>query len=152
MYEQTINEILSKDVYTKNIFKKVLARNELPDKPGYPSCYVVNTQPREKPGEHWLAIHFDDNGTGYFYDSYGMPPVFYGMQQYMKKNSNKFTWNMQRMQGLSNYCGFYCIFFLLFKCRNDLKTFFNKFKDNLVDNDKYIFIELNKNLKNKIKN
>lgn len=59
MYEQTIDEILSKDVNTKNIFKKALARDELLDKPEYPSFYV-NTQPG-KPGERWLAIHFDES-------------------------------------------------------------------------------------------
>ena len=111
MYEQTIYEILSKDVYTKNIFKGVLARNELPTRPEYPSCYVLNTQPRDKPGEHWLAMHFDADRSGYFFDSYGMAPSFYGMQQYMKVNSSKYTWNMRRIQGLSNFCGFYCIFF-----------------------------------------
>ena len=149
MYEQTINEILSRDIYTRKNFKGVLARDELPTELTYPACFVMNTEPRSKSGEHWLAVNFNKDGSGYFFDSYGMPPAFYNMEQYMKKHSKKYTWNMRRIQGLSNYCGFYCIFFLLFICRDDLDTFFNKFTKNLTENDTYIFNEINKNLKNK---
>ncbi len=149
MYEHTIEAILTKDMYTKKTFKDCLARDELPTKPEWPSCYVINTEPRHKPGQHWIALNFDTNGHAYFFCSYGMPPAYYKLEQYIKTNSSKYTFNQKRIQGNSNYCGFYCIFFLLFINRNDLKTFFDKFKTNLFENDNYIFNEINKNLKNK---
>jgi hypothetical protein len=29
-------------------------------------CYIVNTDKKSAPGEHWMAVH-----NGYFYDSFG---------------------------------------------------------------------------------
>ncbi len=149
MYENTIRAVLSKDIFTRKCFLNVYARDELPSKVNYPSCFVLNTETRDKEGKHWIAIHYDENGTCYFFDSYGLPPSYYNMEQYIKKTSTKFTWNMKRLQGQLPYCGFYCIFFLLFKTRNNLNDFFKKFNTNLIENDIYIFKEINKNLKNK---
>jgi hypothetical protein len=35
---------------------------------------IVNTDPHNKPGSHWVAIYGDGDGHTEFFDSYGKPP------------------------------------------------------------------------------
>ena len=65
MNSTTILKLIKKD---KSIpFLNVFARNELPQKPPYPSCFIFNTEPRHEDGEHWLAIYINSNGNAYFF-------------------------------------------------------------------------------------
>ena len=137
MYENTIEEILERDSFTKKIFVGCLSRDELPPVLKKPSCFVINTEPRSSKGEHWLAFYFEKD-TCYFFDSYGLSPKYYGFEKYIKQNSKKLVFNKQRLQGLSNYCGLYCILFLIFRARNDLKIFYNNFFKDFYLNDKLI--------------
>ena len=138
MFENTIEEILKRDPITNKYFLGVFARNELPQNFSYPACFVLNTEDRTKSGEHWLAIHYNENGYCNFFDSYGLPPAYYKLETYLKKTSSRWTWNMKRVQGLSQYCGFYCVFYLLLKCRGRSDEFFEKFNSNLNQNDTFI--------------
>jgi len=150
MFENTIEDILEKDPITKDIFKGVYARDELPNPiKSYPNCFIFNNKPRSNAGEHWLAVFFNSDKTCYFFDSYGMNPSFYGLTNYLKSNCKKINYNQKRLQGDSDLCGFYCIAFLYFKSRNKLKEFFDIFSNNLLKNDNFIFsnIILNKNFK-----
>jgi hypothetical protein len=54
--ENLVEIILKKDKITRDIFLDAFARDELPKAPPYPSCFIINTDPRSRPGEHWLAI------------------------------------------------------------------------------------------------
>ena len=54
----------------------------------------MNTENRNKPGQHWLALHCDNKGKCNFFDSFGNPPKYY---------------NKKGVQGFSEFCGFYCI-------------------------------------------
>ena len=132
MLETAIEEILEKDLITKNIFLGVFARNELPREPAYPSCFVFNTAPRNMSGEHGLSVFYDKNGQCDFFDSYGMPPENFNMESYLNKTSYTWKYNKQRIQGNSVYCGHYCILFLLFRSRSKTITFFNGFDENLM--------------------
>lgn len=138
MFEQSIDEILKKDEYTKNIYLGSFARNELPTKPKHPSCFILNTDPRNKPGKHWLAFYYNQNGDCDFFDSYGKSPEYFNLEEYISKTSNNWTWNKRRLQGNSNFCGFYCVLFLLYKTRNKILNFFNEFYLNYTKNDKKI--------------
>ena len=57
----------------------VYARDELPDlqHTELPFALVFNTQPKDNPGQHWLAIYAPSNSPTEFFDSFGMPPSFY---------------------------------------------------------------------------
>ena len=145
MYEQTIEKILKKDPETKKYFIGVFARDELPEELTYPCCFVLNTQNRSEKGEHWLAFCYNSKRICYFFDSYGLSPYYYNLNNYVANSSDNFIWNMRRIQGDSNYCGFYCIFYLIFACRNNLKTFYNKFNLELNKNDFIITNELFRN-------
>ena len=76
-----ITQCLKKDPYAKAIFKQVVPRDKLPNVPrlGYPSAFVINTQPSNMRGEHWLAVYYDKQGFCTFFDSYGMRPSFYNL-------------------------------------------------------------------------
>lgn len=57
-------------------FLGVLACDQLP-KHGvykYPAMFIVNTQPSNMPGEHWLYCGYTTkHRQGYFFDSFGNP-------------------------------------------------------------------------------
>ena len=89
MNQVAIDKILREDSYTKNCFLGVFARDELPKEVPYPACFVFNTDKRSRPGEHWLALHYDTYGNSYFFDSYGNPPSKFGLDKYLEKTSKK---------------------------------------------------------------
>jgi hypothetical protein len=37
------------------------------------SALVFNTDPQDKPGQHWIAVYVDKGGKGEYFDSYGLP-------------------------------------------------------------------------------
>jgi hypothetical protein len=138
LYEDSVEKILETDSITKHQFIAAFARDELPLNFMFPCCFIINTEPRSHAGGHWLAMHFNLQGFCTFFDSYGQTPAFYRLQSYIQKVSNHWTWNKQRIQGLSQFCGYYCILFLLFKARDNEKEFFLQFKSNYDHNDSLI--------------
>lgn len=139
MQENVVEKILRTDPKTSRIFLGVFARDELPDQPPYPSCFILNTDPRSKPGQHWLAVFYSKNGFCSFFDSYGKPPSFYRLESYISRTSLGWNSNERRLQGNSSFCGFYSILFLLYKTRNKTKDFFKEFYYNNIKNDKKNF-------------
>lgn len=138
MIASAIDEVLSAAPETNSIFLGVFARNELPKSPPYPSCLVFNTEPRGQSGEHWLGLYYDSEGKCNFFDSYAMPASRYGLNAYLDKTSISWTENKIRLQGNSQYCGHYVIFFLLFRARSKSLSFFQSFGTNYSRNDKKI--------------
>ena len=138
MNELTLRKCLEKDEFTQKLFKSVLARDELPTKISYPSCYIINTKPRNHPGEHWLALFYEKNGVATFFDSYAQSPDTYRLKSYLLKTSLDYQYNQKRIQGNSSFCGYYCLLFLLLKARNRSDIFFKYFTNNLELNDKII--------------
>ena len=53
-------QVLTKDPFTKGSFSGVYACDELTsiEINEYPKSFVVNTDPMELPGTHWIAIYF----------------------------------------------------------------------------------------------
>lgn len=134
-----INNIMHTDKYTKSIYLGTKSLDKLPKIRKYPSCLIVNNQSSKRPGEHWVAIYYDKNKYGEFFDSFGMNPTFYKLNSYLKSSSSKFRFNTKVLQTQSSsYCGFYCILFLLFKARGySLEKFISLFK-NPYKNDKLL--------------
>lgn len=126
--------------YGKNykFFYGVYAKDKLPLIDKVPAGLIMNNQSSDKEGEHWLAIYFDKRGNCEFFDSFGKSPRFYGIHKYLKSYSHKVIFNRKTIQSnFSEYCGFYCIFFLIFKFKGRSMKYFQKlFKKNPNDNDK----------------
>ena len=55
-------QVLTKDPFTKGSFAGVYACDQLSsiEINKYPKSFVVNTDPMELPGAHWIAIYFDE--------------------------------------------------------------------------------------------
>ena len=56
-------------------FLGVYAINHIPDKHQRPCSLIVNTDPCTAPGEHWVAIFLNNDLTGEYFDSFGLPPL-----------------------------------------------------------------------------
>lgn len=136
--EDLVEKILKRDERTRKLFLGAFARDELPSQPPFPSCFIINTDPRDRPGAHWLAVHYNERGQADFFDSYAHDPSYFGLEAYIYRTSNGFCFNSKRIQGDFPFCGIYCILFLLYKCRGQENTFFNQFTKNLKQNDKLI--------------
>ena len=124
-----INKIMEKCKSTKKIYMGTFAIDELPEKVFYPSAMIVNTHPSHKSGEHWLAIYFDKNKKGTFFDSYGNTAKFFNLGKFMKKHSISYKENSVMLQSNSSeYCGIYSILFLIHMSKKlTLKQFLLKF-------------------------
>ena len=77
MNSRQLRWILSGDKLTKQFFRGVYAIDEIKSikTVSYPSSFVINLDPSYKPGSHWVAVYFDKNGVGEYFDSFaGYPP------------------------------------------------------------------------------
>ena len=97
---------------------------------------ICNTDPSYKSGEHWIAIYFDVNGTGEYFDSFGREPepVF---ARFINRYCRSFVCNREQLQSaLSRFCGHYCVFYCLFKRLNySLNSIVNCFTNDTALND-----------------
>jgi len=129
---------IESDFLTKKHFKGVFSRDLLPSKITYPSSFIANNQNSNRPGQHWIAFYINGDRKLYFFDSMGLHPSFYGLDDYIKSISNSFEFNKKQYQDFfSSYCGHYCLLFLFLRNRN--KTFNSKlFTKDYKKNDKII--------------
>ena len=95
----------------EKIFKKVCAFDQL-ENPVFPSAYVINSDPSNEPGEHWIAVYFDKRGREEYFDSYGLAPAFVGLESYMDTYFLAgWIYNRKTLQALfSNVCGHHCVY------------------------------------------
>ena len=131
MYEDLIEKVMKRE----STFLGAFANDELPKIKKYPSCCIVNNEPRSKAGGHWVAVYFDKNKSATFFDSYAYPPSYSRMQKRIQENSDTWSFNKKRIQGDSDLCGLYAIFFCLFSAKNKQREFFSKFGSNFSKND-----------------
>lgn len=128
-------------------FMGVYARNTLPNRVTIPAAIVCNTDKDTETGEHWVAFYIDLNRNLEYYDSYGLPPIHKEFYDFLKSQSNKWTWNSKCVQKPdSTVCGEHCIFYLIHKFRGlTLKEIQFMFGDDLRFNDCIV-----KNYKNQL--
>lgn len=87
------------------------ARDEIPDlsRLRRPFGLIFNSDPAQSPGTHWLAIYADAGRAPDFFDSYGLPPSFYGLDPDLRST----TRSVQSLD--SAVCGHYCLLFLYYR-------------------------------------
>ena len=132
-----IEHLLKKGLKNKTIFKKVCALDQL-EKPTFPSAYVINSDPSSEPGEHWVAVYFVKRGRGEYFDIYGLPRTLIDLDSYMDAYSlSGWIYNRKTLQPY--FCGRYCVYFILFRCRGvPLHAIVSDFMSNLTENDRSI--------------
>ena len=138
-------QVLTKDPFTKGSFSGVYACDELTsiEINKYPKSFVVNTDPMELPGTHWIAIYFNEQMKGEFFDSYGRHPIHYNKHFLDFMNRNAVEWEHNKIQlqsAFSTVCGQHCIYFLYHRCRKrSMSTIVNSFVNDKLRNDLLVY-------------
>ena len=106
----------------------------------YPGSYVVNTDPSTAPGEHWVAMFFNNQRFAEFFDSYGLHPIVYGLTGVLDSHSSSWTYNSKTLQSLiSEVCGPYTVYYILFRsCGCSLSEILTHFSSNVSLNNKTV--------------
>jgi hypothetical protein len=142
-----IDKIMKKHYFTNKIYLGTFAIDKLPIEVKYPSCLIVNNQKSSEEGEHWIAIYFGKNKQAEFFDSFGNPPKRFGLDKYINKHSSRMTFNKIKLQSnYSLFCGYYCLLYLIYKCKGFSLNYFLNFFNKPIDNDR-IFLNLIKRYK-----
>jgi len=119
MNDGQIESLMGRDPIASTLFQGVFAADTLPHNPPIPCALIANTDPENRPGQHWVAFYIESNGHGEYFDSYGRPPTVKNFRDFLQQNTSEWTCNDSLLQGvLSSTCGQYCIFYLLFRCRD----------------------------------
>ena len=138
-------QVLSKDPFTRESFAGVYACNQLSsiEINEYSKSFVVNTDPMELPSAHWIAIYFNEQMKGEFFDSYGKHPIHYNKYflDFMKRNGVQREHNkIQLQRALPSVCGQYCIYFLYHRCRKrSMSSIVNSFVNDKLRNDQLVY-------------
>jgi len=136
-----IETILATDPIVRPYLRGVLASDQLPRQAR--GAFVINTDPHDRPGEHWVACYIDE--TGDYFDSYGLPPWLLPITNFMNRNTIRWDTNTEILQSpFSDTCGHYCIYFLWHRCRGmSLRDIVATFTHDLQNNDALVrhFVE-----------
>ena len=78
-----------------------------------PFLMIVNTHTHNLPGEHWIAIHIDENKNGELFDSQAMP-ISNILIRWLNTFTNKWKTNSRSFQHpTSSTCGAFVLYFIL---------------------------------------
>jgi hypothetical protein len=91
-------------------FGGVYSRDLLPDTLDR-KAIVVNTDPHDKPGAHWVCLYMTSSIVEYF-DSYGLPPLHRDIQDFIDRHGEGIH-NPHVYQDLNtDVCDQYCVYYL----------------------------------------
>jgi hypothetical protein len=102
---------------------------------------VVNTDPSDKPGAHWVAIYINADGVVDYFDSYGQAPQVPAIAEWIERQSPPdVNVNSQTLQSLvSAACGQHCIHFLIVRCKgHPMHSIVAMLSDSPFINDAYV--------------
>lgn len=129
-----IDRYLRNDPYTRRYYGGVKALDELDIVVMKPTLFIVNHDPSNEPGSHWITLFIDSIPE--HFDPLGHEPIP-TLKNYLIVNGPRFIVNTKRVQGyVSNSCGLFCLFYSYFRCRNySYLDVMNMFSDNLTVNE-----------------
>jgi hypothetical protein len=107
----TINKLLKNSKRFIGAYPRDMIPHNIKERP---AGIIVNTDTSEKPGEHWIAIIIEKNGSGEYFDSYGLPPLHDDLHLYLNKMCPLgWGYNPITLQCLTCItCGHYCVFYV----------------------------------------
>ena len=114
MNSRQLSWTLSDDKFTKPSFRGVYAIDEIKSikSLSYPSSFVINLDPSYKPGSHWVAVYFDKNGVGEYFDSFAHYPL-HEVVHFLCSHAKGWQYNRMQVQELSTMtCGQFVVFYI----------------------------------------
>jgi len=130
------------DIYNKlkhfKCFNGVFPRDKLPNAKN--GVIIINTDKSNQPGEHWVAVAVNNEEPSEYFDSFGLPPLYNEITEYLGQGNYGWFNNTSTLQSLnSTTCGNYCVLFATLRCRG-YKFFdiLNLFTNSTFLNDKFV--------------
>jgi hypothetical protein len=118
-------------------FGGVFPSDMLPSKFNRPTTFIVNLDPHNKPGSHWVAVTFRDKYSAWYFDSYGLPPIVESLERFLRRNTVHYTYNQRQLQSISSdICGQYACLYTVYVCSKsyNMKGFTTIFNYKDADN------------------
>ena len=139
MNSKELEEAMLKDKYIRKIFLGVFPLDKIPKEIPSPSIFIVNQDPSNKKGSHWIVLHFINEKTVEHFDSLGKKPLSSINNLLLQKNMT-YKYNNRRLQNFkSNTCGLYCLFYSYYSCRGfSFSSILAAFGKDLDKNDKNV--------------
>ena len=131
--------VIQKLLSDTSCFKGVYACNQLPKTPfKSPFAIVINTDPIELPGEHWVALLSEKQHTIEYFDPYGHIPINPEVYTFMLNFRHKeiCDFRFQSYSPSSEVCGFFVMFYIKCRCMGmTIQEFKNNFTECEIIND-----------------
>ena len=134
MRTKELLKILRSNPHTAGYFTGVYPRDGLPKRILRNAAVIINTHNKDQPGEHWVAVYIGKDGRGVYFDPYGLPPYYPEFLDFLRRNTNSYSYHKTRVQDKSGPCGQYCVYFILCMIKKQPL----QFKHSLKANDKRI--------------
>ena len=136
--------------YSKNMFVGVFARDLLPTKLDYYPCtLIINTDTKNLPGKHWVAIYINGYKEGEYFDSFGHAP-----SEDIALWLNRFTLKWRRVNTstlqnpLSVNCGQFVLYFIHERpLVNSSQSIMRQFGANTIHNNEIVNSYFDKHFK-----
>lgn len=132
------------DSCTRHHVGDVCAADQLPSSAisNLPKIFIVNTDPHQLPGKHWVCFYIPHDGPIEFFDSLGKHPSFYSklFEKFIYSHSTEFIYNSNPLQSnFSDTCGHFCLFYSIHRCRGmRMDTIIEKFSTSKILNDRLV--------------
>ena len=113
----------------------VFARDELPDlkRERRPWCLILNSDPKDQPGTHWLAFYAAIAGPIELFDSFGFSPINYSLD-----SLNLLHLGYPLQSPSTSVCGHYCIVYIYLRFRNISLSEFYHLLWNISNRDSWV--------------
>lgn len=135
-----INDYVNQVPETVRYFKGVYSSDNMPTSKT-PYCFIVNSEPSDQPGDHWLAFWVNDKSVEFF-DSYGRSPwnPMFGSSFSSFVGDRKCFYNTVILEGIfSKTCGQFSIYYTCLRCLGfSYDEILNSFSANVIVNDKLV--------------
>ena len=125
------------------IARKIYSPDTLPQYISFfPCAYIVNTDPSNLPGEHWIVFWLEDAVTSEYFDSFENLPETYSSSfaGFLERNTETCTYNNIQFQKRDRTtCGYYVLFYLLMKCERKSILDICNILDSLKSPDDFVY-------------